>query len=155
MVTLVNTSYNINKSRDQLFISQNQLGASGLSTPIAIKPNFVLLPDYDPSALQSLLLERVAHPAEKDLYLVLVPALLAFPVLTWLFTRVQLDVVNTIAYAVPVVALVLGWLLLGEQVTGRTFVAVVVILAGVVMIVWSARRQAEPEPELEAAEAAA
>ena len=73
MVTLVNTSYNINRSRDQLFISQNQVGASGLSTPIAIKPNFVLLPDYDPSALQSLLLETVAHPAEKDLYLVLVP----------------------------------------------------------------------------------
>jgi len=99
--------------------------------------------------------EQLAPAAPVWLYLVLVPALLAFPVLTWLFTRVQLDVVNTIAYAVPVVALVLGWLLLGEQVTGRTFVAVVVILAGVVMIVWSARRQAEPEPELEAAEAAA
>jgi hypothetical protein len=40
---------------------------------MAIKPNFVLLPDYDPSALQSLLLETVVHPAEKDLYLVLVP----------------------------------------------------------------------------------
>ena len=73
MVTLVNTSYNINKSRDQLFISQNHVGAAGLSTPISIKPNFVLLPDYDPSALQALLLQTAAHPAEKDLYLVLVP----------------------------------------------------------------------------------
>jgi hypothetical protein len=73
MVTLVNTSYNINKSRDQLFISQNHVGAEGLSTPISIKPDFVLLPDYDPSALQALLLQTVAHPAEKDIYLVLVP----------------------------------------------------------------------------------
>ncbi|HTC74838.1 MAG TPA: hypothetical protein VK684_04645 [Edaphobacter sp.] len=73
MTTLVNTSYNINKSRDQLFISQSQAGSSGLSTPISIKPNFVLLPDYDPSALQSLLLQTIAHPAEKDLYSVLIP----------------------------------------------------------------------------------
>ena len=100
-------------------------------------------------------LAELAPAAPVWLYLVLVPALLAFPVLSWLFSRVQLDVVNTIAYAVPVVALVLGWLLLGEQVTGRTLVAVAVILAGVVLIVWSARRPtesvSEPEPEAAAA----
>jgi hypothetical protein len=73
MVTLVNTSYALNKSHDQLFISQSQSGSSGLSTPMSIKPNFVLLPDYDPSALQALLLHTVSYPAEKDLYLALIP----------------------------------------------------------------------------------
>ncbi|MGH9595375.1 MAG: hypothetical protein ACRD3K_01120 [Edaphobacter sp.] len=73
MVTLVNTSYTLNKSRDQLYISQTQAGSSSLSTPIAVKPDFLLLPDYDPSALQSLLLQTAAHPATKDLYFVVSP----------------------------------------------------------------------------------
>jgi hypothetical protein len=73
MATLVNTSYSINKSHDQLFTSQSQAGGASLSIPMDIKPNFVMLPDCDPSALQSLLLQTVAHPAEKNLYLVYVP----------------------------------------------------------------------------------
>lgn len=73
MVTLVNTSYALSKSRDKLFISQNQVGASSIPIPVNIKPDLVLLPDYDPSAFQSLLLQTVAHPAPKDLYFVLIP----------------------------------------------------------------------------------
>jgi hypothetical protein len=73
MVSLVNTSYTPTKSRDKLFIAQTQNGTPGLPTPIDIKPDFVLLPDYDPSALQSLLLQTTAHPAAKDLYLAVIP----------------------------------------------------------------------------------
>jgi hypothetical protein len=73
MVTLVNTSYTVNKSRDQLFTSRNQVGNTSLSIPMAIKPDFVLLPDYDPSALQCFLLQTIAHPAAKDLYTVVTP----------------------------------------------------------------------------------
>jgi drug/metabolite transporter (DMT)-like permease len=101
-------------------------------------------------------LAQLGPSAPAWLYLVLIPALVGFPVLIWLFSRVQLEVVNTIAYAVPVVALLLGWLLLGEQVTGRTLIAVAVILGGVALIVWSARHvetrsEAEPEPGAAAA----
>jgi drug/metabolite transporter (DMT)-like permease len=101
-------------------------------------------------------LGQVGPAAPVWLYLVLVPALLAFPVLSWLFSRVELEVVNTIAYAVPVVALVMGWLVLGEQISGRTLFAVAVTLSGVALIVWSARRAGpgsaeEPEPEEAAA----
>jgi drug/metabolite transporter (DMT)-like permease len=100
-------------------------------------------------------LAQLGPAAPVWLYLVLVPALLAFPVLSWLFSRVQLEVVNTIAYAVPVVALALGWLLLGEQVSGRTLVAVAVTLAGVALIVLAARRSEAAAIEMPEAEEAA
>ncbi|MEO6805179.1 MAG: hypothetical protein ABI286_00885 [Edaphobacter sp.] len=73
MVTLVSNSYTVNKSRDQLYTSQSQVGSSSLVTSITVKPDFLLLPDYDPSAIQSLLLQAAAHPAPKDLYLVVSP----------------------------------------------------------------------------------
>ena len=81
-------------------------------------------------------------------YLVAVPGLIGFPILTWLFTKVELHVVNTTAYVVPVVALVLGWLVLGETVTVRTLACVAVTLAGVGLIVVGSRRPAsQPEAE--------
>ncbi len=73
MVTLVNTSYSLSKSRDKLFISQTQVGGAGLPTIIDLKPDFVLIPDYDPSIFQSLLLQTAAHPAPKDLYFAVIP----------------------------------------------------------------------------------
>lgn len=73
MVTLVNTSYSLSKSRDKLFISQNQAGGASLPTTVDLKPDFVLLSDYDPSVFQSLLLQTAAHPAAKDLYFVVMP----------------------------------------------------------------------------------
>jgi hypothetical protein len=73
MVTLVNTSYSLSKSRDKLFISQTQVGGASLPTIIDLKPDFVLIPDYDPSIFQSLLLQTAAHPAPKDLYFAVVP----------------------------------------------------------------------------------
>ncbi len=91
---------------------------------------------------------RLAQPALLTalpvfVYLVAVPALIGFPLFTWLLRTVPLHVANTVAYAAPVVALTLGWLLLGEQVTARTLAGVGVILAGVAMIVMNARRPTE------------
>ena len=74
MVTLVNTSYSLSKSRDKLFISQTQVGGAGLPTIVDLKPDFIFLPDYDPSIFQSLLLQTAAHPAPKDLYFAVVPS---------------------------------------------------------------------------------
>ena len=73
MKTLANTTYTPTKGHDKLIIAQNQNGSAGLANPIDIKPNFVLLPDYDPSAIQSLLLQTATHPADKDLYLAVIP----------------------------------------------------------------------------------
>ena len=73
MVTLVNASYSLSKSRDKLFISQNQVGGASLPTIVDLKPDFVFLPDYDPSFFQSLLLQTAARPAAKDLYFAVMP----------------------------------------------------------------------------------
>ncbi|HEX4634340.1 MAG TPA: EamA family transporter, partial [Gemmatimonadales bacterium] len=46
-------------------------------------------------------------------------------------------IVGTYAYVNPVIAVLLGWLLLGEPVTTRTFVAMALILGAVVWIQFS------------------
>jgi drug/metabolite transporter (DMT)-like permease len=87
-------------------------------------------------------------------YPVAVPSLISFPLFTWLLSELPVHVANTAAYAAPVVALALGWLLLAEQIAPRMLGGVAVILVGVVLIVWSAGRTrpaagAEPEPPVE------
>jgi hypothetical protein len=73
MASQLNTGFTPNKSRDKLDVILSSAGQQQLKDPIAIKPNFVFLPNYDPSALQSVLLRATQHPTEKDLYLVVVP----------------------------------------------------------------------------------
>jgi drug/metabolite transporter (DMT)-like permease len=73
------------------------------------------------------------------LYLIAVPALIGFPVFTWLLANTPPHIANTQSYTAPVVALALGSLLLGEPVTPRTLAAVGVILAGVALIVVAGR----------------
>ena len=53
--------------------------------------------------------------------------------------------VATHAYVNPVVAVLLGWAMLGETVTARTAIAMVVIVAAVVLIVTGPARSAASE----------
>ena len=46
----------------------------------------------------------------------------------------------------PVVAVLLGWLMLGEEIGGRELVAGGVIVAGVALIVRGTTRAVQPEP---------
>jgi drug/metabolite transporter (DMT)-like permease len=68
-------------------------------------------------------------------YLVVFGSLLAFTAYTWLLRNVPTALASTYAYVNPVVAVVLGWALVGERVTARTVVAGAVILAGVALII--------------------
>jgi len=83
------------------------------------------------------------------LFLLLGPSLIAFPVFTWLLANAPPAVANSQAYAAPVVALVLAWLLLGSPVGPATLAAAAVILAGVALIVTTGGRRAHPLAELE------
>lgn len=67
-------------------------------------------------------------------YLVVVGSLVGFTTFVWLMKHSTPARVATYAYVNPIVAIFLGWLLLGEPVTSRTLVASAVIIAAVVII---------------------
>src|SRR5688572_5670837 len=68
-------------------------------------------------------------------YLIVFGALIGFSAYLWLMRVSTPSRVATHAYVNPVVAVLLGWAMLGETVTARTAVAMVVIVAAVVLIV--------------------
>ena len=68
-------------------------------------------------------------------YLVVVGSLVGFTTYAWLLTVAPLGRVATYAYVNPVVAVILGSLILGEPLTARTVVAAAVIVLAVALIV--------------------
>ena len=79
-------------------------------------------------------------------YLVVFGSMVAYTAYVWLLGNAPLSLVTTYAYVNPLVAVLLGVLLLGEQFTARTGVATVVIVVGVALIV-STPRAPRPAPE--------
>lgn len=83
------------------------------------------------------------------LYLILFGSLVAFTAYVWLLRHVEVAKVSTYAYVNPVVAVFLGWALVGEPLTPRTLLATAVIVAGVAFITLGRR-----QPVMERAETA-
>lgn len=67
-------------------------------------------------------------------YLVAAGSLVAFPCYVYLLKHSTPARASTYAYVNPVVAVFLGWLVLHEPVSGRTFIASVIIIAAVAII---------------------
>jgi drug/metabolite transporter (DMT)-like permease len=76
-------------------------------------------------------------------YLITAGSMLAYTAYAWLLHNARLSLVTTYAYVNPLVAVLLGAVLLGEQFTVRTAVATVCIVGGVVLMV---SRGPAPEP---------
>lgn len=68
-------------------------------------------------------------------YLVVAGSLVGYVAYVWLVGNAPLSLVSTYAYVNPVVAVILGVLILGERVTATVAVGGAIILAGVVLIV--------------------
>jgi drug/metabolite transporter (DMT)-like permease len=67
-------------------------------------------------------------------YLVVFGSLVAFTAYSWLMKNAPAARVATYAYVNPVVAVLLGWAMLGEKLTGQMLVGAVVIVGSVVLI---------------------
>jgi drug/metabolite transporter (DMT)-like permease len=78
-------------------------------------------------------------------YLVVFGSLAAFTAYSWLLRNVPTALASTYAYVNPLVAVALGWALLGEQVTVRSLVAGAIILTGVALIITAGGRRPRPE----------
>ena len=68
------------------------------------------------------------------LYLALFGSCMAYSTYIWLLRQVTPDKLSTIAYVNPLVAVILGWLVLGETLNWAQWTGTVVLLAGVVLI---------------------
>jgi drug/metabolite transporter (DMT)-like permease len=74
-------------------------------------------------------------------YLTIVGSLVAFPVYIWLLEHSTPAKVSTYAYVNPVVAVILGWAILGEPINLRIVLAAAVIIGAVAIItIGQARR---------------
>ena len=93
------------------------------------------LPDVDPDAFSLRSLLALA-------YLIAFGSWLAFTAYAWLLQNAPLSKVATYAYVNPVVAIVLGWLVLDEVITGVTLIGAAIIVTSVALVVRteSARR---------------
>ena len=77
-------------------------------------------------------------------YLVVFGSLVAFTAYVWVLQNAPVSKVATYAYVNPVIAIVLGWLILGEQMTPTMLGAATIIIASVAMIV---RKETGPAPK--------
>lgn len=84
-------------------------------------------------------------------YLVAFGSLLAFSAYVWLLGHAPLSLTATYAYANPVVAVVLGALILGERVTWPVLLGGGIVVAGVGLVVSAERLSRRPAPSWPAA----
>ncbi len=87
------------------------------------------------------------------LYLVVIGSLLAFTTYGWLLRKAPLPLISTYAYVNPIVAVILGAIVLNEPIEPRTLLAGAVIVGGVALIVTARGRMARPRPVADAVSA--
>lgn len=67
-------------------------------------------------------------------YLILCGSLIGYVAYIWLLSKRPASQVGTFAYVNPAVAVLLGWIILNEEITVYTIVSLIIILSGVVLI---------------------
>jgi drug/metabolite transporter (DMT)-like permease len=85
-------------------------------------------------------------------YLVVFGSMLAFTAYVWLLANAPISLVATYAYVNPVVAVFLGWLILGEAVTAPIVIGGGVVVLAVAIVITAERPRRKPLPETPAPE---
>ena len=107
---------------------------------IVVSAGIQMLFGFVPLLLAALLFENPAdfsmnaRSVGSLLYLALIGTVVTFLGYYWLLARIRVVVVSAIGYITPVVAIVLGYLVLGEQLTLFEMSGVVLVLGGVIMV---------------------
>jgi drug/metabolite transporter (DMT)-like permease len=101
---------------------------------------------------------HLAHVSAQSLlafaYLVVFGSWVAFTAFAWLLQNAPVSQVATYAYVNPLVAVLLGWAILGEQLTTGTIAGALFVVASVAVIVTrESAKRAPAEPEQVADEA--
>jgi drug/metabolite transporter (DMT)-like permease len=73
-------------------------------------------------------------------FLVVVGSVVALSAYNWLLRTTSVSIVATYAYVNPVIAVWLGWLVLGEPVTRTTLLGAATVVSGVALVVTAERR---------------
>ncbi len=81
-------------------------------------------------------------------YLIVMGSLVAYMAYIWLLSVRPPSLVGTYAYVNPLVAVFLGWLIAGEAITHVQIAALVVILAGVILVNFSAEQKKKVVKEI-------
>jgi drug/metabolite transporter (DMT)-like permease len=79
-------------------------------------------------------------------YLITIGSWVGYTSYVWLLRNARTSLVSTYAYVNPVVAVFLGWLILDETITLRTFVAGAVIVVAVAIIISTGRPERREQP---------
>ena len=74
-------------------------------------------------------------------YLIAIGSIVAYSAYTWLLQHAPVSKVSTYAYVNPVIAVILGMVILNERLTAVSLVAAAVIVAAVALIVWGQSRR--------------
>lgn len=77
-------------------------------------------------------------------YLSLFGSVIAFVVYYRLLKVVSVSLLALVSYAFPIVAVVLGWLVLGERLAGSTLLGAGAVLAGIAIATWRRRPRRAP-----------
>lgn len=75
------------------------------------------------------------HSITAFIYLIAVGSVVGFTAYIWLLEATGPARASTYAYVNPVIAVILGWLIAGEEISGRIIISAVFIILGVVFII--------------------
>ena len=74
-------------------------------------------------------------------YLIFIGSLIGYSSYTWLVKNAPPSLLATYAYVNPVVAMILGWLFIGEKLSSKTIIASFIVLFGVILITFGRRKK--------------
>jgi len=99
------------------------------------------LSTFEPSAVSNNSLFGLA-------YLIIFGSLVGFTAYSWLLKNARPSMVATYAYVNPVIAVILGWLIAGESMTGQMLIGAGIVVGSVVLITSQNSEENEAETDV-------